>query len=1369
MTIRRSTEIKIMSAHQMHLRASFGCGMLIAWLLVLCSTVASATTQPGDVDLSPTPPDLTASVDPNIVVTFDDSGSMASNFMGDFRPFDNGSWTGPWFCAGSIDPRVTSATNIKSHSMNGVYYNALPPSATTLLTYTTPVKEDNSIFPSADASLTRVWADGIAINRPANAVAAAAATYLNNPQGPSTTLAGDNRVGNLMGVKTVTPGSNRGNGVQCPANADSGSCRCTGSGSGRTCSWTVTTDNRWQCGYSTSPMDGVTVNPDGGTYPNGGPYYYRLKSTVSIPVDTFGNPTSAGRTALYTATNWEAVPVPTSEYQNFANWYAYYRTRNLMTRSALSRVFGQFGDNIRATWQNINNGTFNLPSTTIITNLNDTNSAAANYRKQFFDWVFSVGASGSTPNRASTIRAGNFFTRANTQNLRDPYWEPGQGTQPGRELACRQNFHMLVTDGYWHEGNPSAPSGFFTVQNPPGTLPDGTTFSRSDPTSRVFWNVPASPSGSCSPDPGGTDCYPSLADIAFFYWAKDLRTDLANTVPPYLPDKTTQITGSTPLQTGDDPLQNREIYYNPVNDPASWQHVVQFMVTLGIAGQLQFSDDTDCTNPQNDLCKLRKGQSNSAGITGWPIPANNDPKAIDDTWHAAINSRGSYFSASNPTALVQHLTDIINNILSRKGSSTALSATMSTLTAGTQGYSAGYDTSDYSGFLIKQNLDPDTGEAGATIWDAGCFLTGGTFSGGVCTLPPGALPDASIGRRILTANDSGTTSRSFTSFTSLTTAEQVALNQDPNSTTKCTSQSANTNGCDGNGQIRADWLRGVRTNETVPPLLRHRSSVLGAIINSQPRYVSAPTGGFSDNFPPGSPEAIAATPDANGVPGAGSYAQYVNNNRNRQPTVYVGANDGMMHAFDGVTGAERWAYMPMTLFGVDGVSGEPDATVIAKRRLAQTTNTAVYKNAPTVDNTAVVQDVFMGGAWHTVLVGTLRYGGRGVYALDITDPTAPTFLWERNYTMSGFQHLGYTYAYPNIGRVSYNGGKWVVLLASGYFPLPDLTPPDPVSNDTAANQTSLFVIDLQSGNLIREIQAGTAPTSFAMSTPAVYDLNSDEVDDIAVAGDLAGNLWRFDLSSASSGSWTVDLMFKTYTSAGEIGRHPISAMPVGLRDPVAQAPMWVFGSGKFLGLCDRTASSPPSNCGPDANTATQAFFGVRDYGTASTNYPILPTQLNSWTIAEDSSTHIRSLSGPTVVTNNRGWTIPLDSAQTHQFGERVVVNVVPFYSANYAILTTLIPSGNDPCSPDRLGAIMAVDGGTGGPLVSSPLGGGGPSGNATNAVVGQVVNSRAIPIAGITAVVGSQGGPLLLPGLPQFQIPAPPPHRGSWRSLLDLL
>ena len=103
------------------------------------AATSTAATTNGAVELSPTPPNLTQAVAPNIVVTFDDSGSMASDFMGDNRPFDGGSWTSsknstPWYCAGVIDPRITDTTNLASVAMNGVYYNPN-------VIYVPPVKE----------------------------------------------------------------------------------------------------------------------------------------------------------------------------------------------------------------------------------------------------------------------------------------------------------------------------------------------------------------------------------------------------------------------------------------------------------------------------------------------------------------------------------------------------------------------------------------------------------------------------------------------------------------------------------------------------------------------------------------------------------------------------------------------------------------------------------------------------------------------------------------------------------------------------------------------------------------------------------------------------------------------------------------------------------------------------------------------------------------------------------------------------------------------------------------------------------------------------------------------------------------------------
>ena len=981
------SEDTIMRAFRFHrfpTLAAFACGTC---LLVAASTDlhAQAVIAPGTIDLLATPPELTASVDPNIVVTFDDSGSMASNFMGDDRPFDNGSWTGPWRCAGSIDPRVTTAADIRAHAMNGVYYNPN-------VLYTSPVKADGTAFPDAAAALTAVWADGIAINRPLGAVTAAGAAFNNNPN--STANGNDSRVTNLLGFKgtttTTTSGSASGRNASCPSSGGGttiSNCHCTNPGNrNNVCTWTETTtsnvDNRWNCGYSTYPsafVGGEDVNL-------GGPYYYRLKDTVSIAVDaTTGDPTGPAGTAgtglntLFKSTNWEAVRVPNAaatiegvtvnQWQNFANWYAYYRTRNLMTRSALSRTFAKFSGNVRVAWQNINDGTFKLPGTAIITKLLDkagVSCAATSpsstfssgsqpdcYRSAFFNWVFQTGADGSTPDRASTIRAGDFFKRGNTGNLIDPYWQLADASAgtAGRELSCRQNFHMLVTDGYWNEGDPTLPSPYHNSETN-YTLPDGTTFSASAPESRVFWDV------------DGTLYNSSLANIAFNYWAQDLRTDLDNKVKPFIPDKTIGVTGSTPV--GADPLANTEVYFNPANDPASWQHVVQFMVTLGIAGNLNFSDDIDCANPNSDLCKLRKGQLNSSGVAGWPRPANNSPPAIDDTWHAAINSRGSYFSANNPGDLVAHLEAIINSVLARGASSTPVSLSLPLAAAGNTAYSAGYDSSDWSGTLVRENIDPDTNTVGATApWDAGCLLTGGTFdqaarrctqpSGGPWVAPPGypstaRAPDT---RRIFTSKRDSTGTTVGVPFrwdtTALGTDLVDGLNQKPTEPTLCNA-ATNAPACDAFGSNRVDYLRGVRMNEaTASPHFRTRSSVFGAVINASPLYVSSPRSGFHDTYPIDSPEQVAYRNDH----GSG-YATYQNSNRSRRPMVYVGSNDGMLHAFDASTGVESWAYVPSTL--------------IQNRRLARSTaDTASL--TPGVDVKPIENDAFIGGAWHTYIIG----------------------------------------------------------------------------------------------------------------------------------------------------------------------------------------------------------------------------------------------------------------------------------------------------------------------------------------------------------------------------------------------------------------
>lgn len=1159
------------------------------------------------VDLSAMPPDLARSVDPNIAVTFDDSGSMAWDFMGDSRPFDNRDWTwnAPWLCAGVIDPRATGG--LRTRPMNGVYYNPN-------VRYLPPLYQDGRAFPDADASLQAVWNDGIRRNRPNGA--------------------GD------PGSTNFFPGS-----------------------------------RAWVCRYH----DGNPV----GT----GPYYYRLKDGIDV-----GTASAVDTAALYDPGNWEAVAVAPGEYQNWANWWAYYRTRNLMTRTALSRVFGRMGGNIRVVYQNVNASPWLVRDATPV----DAFSGIA--RAAFFDWIYRVPASGWTPDREATVRAGRFFSGGSASGGKqftraDPYWNGLSG--PDRaDLACRQNFHMLVTDGYWNgddgEVMSNLPGDFFTSQKS-RTLPDGTAYTVGDGVSRIFWNV------------GGSVYESSLANVAFYYWAQDLRPDLADRVPAYFPDQSTGITGAPVTGAITDPAAYPEIYFNPANDPATWQHVVQFMITLGVAGRLDHP---------NDSAALRTGGK------AWPQPVWNGIEAVDDTWHASVNGRGDYFSASDPGGLVAKLQDILNNIVARRTSSTAGSLSTAVLTVDTVSYSTGYDSSDWSGTATARRVDADSGRFGGTLWDAGCRLTGG-----FC-VPTGANPGAGRDpdtRVILSARGTGAGQGIAFRWPSLPAVLQGQLDRDENGIT------------DGNGARRLDFLRGDRSNEG--SLFRRRGSLLGAVVNSQALYVAAPDSAYRDTFPVGSPEQLAAA-------GGNTYEKFVHDHRDRAPTVYLGAADGMLHAIDATAsasgGGERWAYVPYTTYAA--------LPKVSARN---------YTLQPMVDSTPVERDVFIGGRWRTLLVGSLRLGGRGIYALDITDPAASEsdpgakVLWEFNHTSAGGGDLGYTYGQPNIGRLA--SGTWVVLVPAGYFP--------EGSTDPGATRTysSLFVLDAATGTLIRQLRSDSAPqaaglVSHGLAAPVLGDYQGDQIDDVAFAGDLQGNLWRFDLSKPDPAGWSVDLVFRPAT----LGARPITTMPRLFPDALTGRFDVVFGTGKYLGLSDRT----------DAGVPTQAFYGIREYGAGAAGYPATDSQL----VQQDQSqlaNGARVLTDYPAPASSRGWYFLLDT----NAGERSVVSPVALFDTNRAVLTTLIPGGNDPCNPGRRGAVLVVDAANGGPSAGLDKLAGALAVAAGYGVAGIEVGNP--PAAGMLPVATRVGGGnlmlpgILLPGGSTFQFSDSYWRRRSWRVLQE--
>jgi type IV pilus assembly protein PilY1 len=406
--------------------------------------------------------------------------------------------------------------------------------------------------------------------------------------------------------------------------------------------------------------------------------------------------------------------------------------------------------------------------------------------------------------------------------------------------------------------------------------------------------------------------------------------------------------------------------------------------------------------------------------------------------------------------------------------------------------------------------------------------------------------------------------------------------------------------------------------------------------------------------------------------------------------------------------------------------------------------------------------------WHTILVGGLRYGGRGIYALDITNAGDTTgaaatskVLWEFNSSSvdsSGNQigaNLGYTFGQPNIGRLS--NGKWVVLVPAGYFPT-DSTDPEYGAAAAASTNSSLFILDAQTGELIKELKTptsygGVTTPSYGLSSPVLGDYDNDQIDDVAFAGDLVGNLWRFNLKDLN----TVDLMFRPATN----GDQPITVMPRLFPDPTSQYFMVVFGTGKFIGDDDRTTTG----------AKTQSVYGIRDLGpTNKTGLPWTKANLVEQDIAE-TTTGVRGITTNPAPTTSKpgGWYFDLNI--TGVLGEKVVVTPTALFNTNRAIITTLIPTTADPCNPGRAGAIMVVDSSTGG-AGAGVSGSGFGSGSAFTVAGSRVDNPPAT--GGLPAATGLGGGSVIVPGVTvsgsggaAFNVGAPIWRRRSWRILND--
>ena len=560
-------------------------------------------------------------------------------------------------------------------------------------------------------------------------------------------------------------------------------------------------------------------------------------------------------------------------------------------------------------------------------------------------------------------------------------------------------------------------------------------------------------------------------------------------------------------------------------------------------------------------------------------------------------------NVTGTSATVNAVLEAVAGGIAQSGSAAAVSFSTGSLTEGSQLYQSKFNAKDWSGDLIAYQLKSD-GSLGSKVWGAAAKLDG---------TKPGSRVMITLGSQKSTAV--GVPFR----WNTITSSQQNDLRTDPDGARGSVSK----------GTARLEYLRGDRSHEGKGFGFRTRGSALGDIWHSSAVYVGKPGQSWPDSgggFPAG--------PD--------KYSVFASAQSSRTPIVYVGANDGFMHGFLASNGKEVIAYAPSALFSASISAGY--------HRLSDPN---FNHNNLYVDGTPTISDAFFAGpntktkTWRTVLAGTLGGGGRGLFALDVTDPStfresnaAKTVLWE--FTNANDAHLGYTYSRPTITLM--NNGRWALITGNGL---------EDTATDRTGGQAQLFIIYLDGGvdgtwtygtDYLR-ISTGSGSTSSrnGLLSPAVVDLDRNGTADRIYAGDLLGSLWSFDVSKSTDTKWSVSHNRQALFSGGS--GQSITTKPTVIRHPTVtdgSAPnlMVLFGSGRFLADGDKTRSN------------TQSFYGVWDNNTGGLTRSNLARQTF---LLDDASKRARVLDPYLKVEYEKmtgrqyGWYIDLPAK-----GERVV-------------------------------------------------------------------------------------------------------------------
>ncbi|MGL4576961.1 MAG: pilus assembly protein, partial [Burkholderiaceae bacterium] len=805
---------------------------------------------------------------------------------------------------------------------------------------------------------------------------------------------------------------------------------------------------------------------------------------------------------------------------NFTNWFSFYRTRNLSMKAAVYLAFAPSvvpDGRIRLAWQGLNATCTNgFPATNncpvgLGSRRNAISSYEGDHRTNFFNWVRSVPASSNTPLRAAYDRVGQYLQVTGTDS---PYANTPGTASAAAVQSCRRSYHILFTDGQWNDN---------TGQWNPTPTPnqDNTAIAA----------LPADVSGGAGPAytlqrpyPGrtnGTEGQNSLADVAFRYWATDLQpsAQFKNDVIPSIKRQ-----GSEDYKDGATTVATVGEFWNPKNNPAYWQHLQTFAVGFGEAADMSAA----AAGVASSVAPTFGGTTTAgdsfaqlvAGTREWPTVNNFDLRQFD-LWHAAVNSRGDVYPAQNLQSLVDAFKKILGEILAGNGPTGGAASSLS-FSPGFLAVQAGYiGTPNWRGSLL--GFGQTGGAINATAdFDSQVAIT--------------AQPEDT--RVVLTAS-APTTAVPFrwtiNGSTSMSVFQQEMLNKNPLSPTGAS---------DGWGAYRVRYLRGSTANDTPvlgEPTFRDRqSAVLGTIVNSEPRFVGVPRSGFAN----------------------ASYKAFRDANASREKLVYVGANDGMLHAFNAdatssLKGQARLSYVPRGVFS----------------RLSEYTDLS-YTHKYFVDgpifqgDISTVANPTSAADWKSVLIGGLGAGGKGLFALNVTNPanfsetnassvvmfdyTAPAdslttsastaFTAESGAAgvMAEFSsNLGQIFGDPvrdpfvgrNLQIAQLADGRWALISGNGI--------------NSTQEKAALYVFYLDSAGGFRKIvptnAAANGPNN-GLSTPLPTDSDGDGRVDTVYAGDLKGNFWKFDLSNAVPSSWVVANGGAPLITT--VGNRPITTAPI---------------------------------------------------------------------------------------------------------------------------------------------------------------------------------------------------------------------------------